>query len=376
MNFNDNELNRMSRRRFLRTATAMGVSASALAYGTQDGLVAAADENEVPYVRYVNNYPGDRESEPVYASIHRDEWEVRHTADDAAEKIGHQIEDQGWETGLVAPGWGADEDTPNGFGVHVEYRTVVHADGSVSEPAPSYDEVRRKLPNTINGEVSDGNGGTHSRQVPVKVERVRDEKTIQTSGNPADPDTPGGYKVESASGDYFTLCATFDSDYNGLGSITTGHATDLNENVICQGDVIGDVEDRNNGIDIDWAFVDDDGENHVSQLTDGDGSQMLEQVSGIVSDSAMKNDAGTSETYYTQGKVTERTACTVIGVNGFGSSWVKVSSDVQDGDSGGPVFNVSGSDAYIGGVIVSNVSGDCKATTAETVQNKALGKFY
>lgn len=110
MNFNDNEISRMSRRRFVRTASALGVSAACLQYGTRQGLAEAAGENEVPYVRRLRylgrDENGERQHEPVYGSIHRDKWEPRHTANDAAQKIGQMVEDRGWDTGFIAPGWG------------------------------------------------------------------------------------------------------------------------------------------------------------------------------------------------------------------------------------------------------------------------------
>jgi hypothetical protein len=92
----------------------MGVSAVCLAYGSQDGLVAAAEDNHIPYVRAVSG-PNPQE-DPVYGNIHRDVWEVRWTADDAADGINNRIEQHfpsDAATGLIDAGWGELDSGPS-----------------------------------------------------------------------------------------------------------------------------------------------------------------------------------------------------------------------------------------------------------------------
>ena len=65
----------MSRRKFIKTASAAGVSASSLYWGSQSGLAAVAEEDEVPYVKFLHGTPepvGDGR-EPIYDSIPRKE---------------------------------------------------------------------------------------------------------------------------------------------------------------------------------------------------------------------------------------------------------------------------------------------------------------
>lgn len=263
--------------------------------------------------------------------------------------------------------------------MRISYRTHVDADGNVETPEPSYSTVRSELPKTVTGEVSDGNGGTHQRRVPVMLTRVRDQKTAcMTSSNPFFS-TPGGipmYCLDTNNGG--TFCASFDHDNYGQGTIGSGHVCDV-PNAECEVDLqtVGYVDDYNDGLDIDWAFVNDDAQSVTSQIVDGNGGNAGEDVSSsIVTDAALNNDVGTSKTYYTQGEATCRTSCTLEALNGFGTSWGRWTTSVQNGDSGGPVFIDEGSTVSIAGVIVSNYNGDCKATTAETIQNKANGAFF
>lgn len=70
-----NNTRQMSRRRFTEVAAAAGVSLSSLYWGTKEGLAAAADENEIPYVKFLHGMPepvGDGR-EPIYDSIPREE---------------------------------------------------------------------------------------------------------------------------------------------------------------------------------------------------------------------------------------------------------------------------------------------------------------
>jgi hypothetical protein len=90
---NWNKVSDMSRRKFIKTASAAGVSASSLYWGSQSGLAAAAEEDEVPYVKFLHGTPepaGDGR-EPIYDSIPRKEWERRWTTVDLRDKIGRQL---------------------------------------------------------------------------------------------------------------------------------------------------------------------------------------------------------------------------------------------------------------------------------------------
>lgn len=117
-------------------------------------------------------------------------------------------------------------------------------------------------------------------------------------------------------------------------------------------------------------------------------------VAGKVTNSGLKADVGTEETYYTQGETSRRLSGTIteMGANdNLGPYYndVKSSHDVGPGDSGGPLFHVDSSgDACIAGVIYASYDpqsvidelgdgcGGALSTTAETVEDDAPGYFY
>lgn len=97
--------------------------------GLKKGLAKANDDNYVPYVRALK---GEKlkdgvwvARDPVYGRIHRDEWAVRWTADDAADQVQSVIRDEFPEDNdLIRAGWQAMSESSSGFGVSVYYHEM------------------------------------------------------------------------------------------------------------------------------------------------------------------------------------------------------------------------------------------------------------
>lgn len=382
MDFNDNELTRMSKRRFLKVASGMGVSAASLQYGTQEGLAQAADEDTVPYVEVVRRTE-DGGEEPIYAQIARDEWEVRHTADDAAQQVGGMVVDQGWNTSLVRPTFHVDGN--GGFHVEVEYKTLVDTDGDKQTPEPSHEEVRRELPNTVKGEAGKGEHKA-TRQVPVIVREQREEKVSCMDTDTRYDENVGGaqpcYCFDTQA--FSTVCSWFDHDNYGKGVLVSGHAfNDLSgiDGHEMEYDVQyrGTAKDGYDGNDVDWAFVkiDVSGGFATIAMSNGSNTGRFEEMMGKVPNSTLKNDAGSSTTYYKRGRATCQKSGGIAGVAFDGWS-CEFDKDSQGGDSGGPVFKKKGTidEAYIAGLTVADKTyGGTKATTADKLETEAPGSF-
>jgi hypothetical protein len=385
MDFNDNELTRMSKRRFLKVASAMGVSAASLRYGTQEGLAQAADEDTVPYVEVVRRTE-DGDEEPIYARIARDEWEVRHTADDAAQQVGAMVAEQGWDTSLVRPAFSVDG--RGGFRVVVEYKTLIRTDGTEQTPAPSVEEVEAALPDTIEGKAGQGRNKA-TRRVPVVVKEQHEEKTAcQDLSTDYNGNVGGAQPIQcDETGDGGTTCSWFRHDTYGKGVLSSGHVYDqglfspgpVGNTMLYNSFDRGTVEDGNNGADIDWAFIpiEEGGGFATIDMSNGSNTGRFEEMFGMTTRTALKNDAGTSTTYYRRGRASCQISCTINQVAFDGNSF-EFSQGPNRGDSGGPVFKKKGTtdEAYIGGVVVSDKEyGGGKATTAETIAENASGSF-
>lgn len=379
----------MGRRRFVRTMSALGVSGVTINYLTQDTLAKVTDdpENEMPYTAYlrvIKKEPGKPPvREPVHRTIPREEWERRHCTIDARQKIGNLLEEF-TSTNLVRPAYAAVPESHIGFGVEVLYQSVKSSDGTIRSPEKSIEEVRNFLPNTIDGEVGEGDYKSRRDHIPVIV------KETPTRDLSFDSSVPGGVWTEDGdSEESGTICGTFhDNSDGGDGWITAGHVVGSSGTVEHpDNDDIGTVKDYyNDGIDIDCAFFDADfTETPWSAIASGPFSSSVDlEIGGIVTDSQLNNHVDDSNyTLYTQGIATDRTSGTIEKML-FNDAAVVTTHDTESGDSGGPLFRVipdseDMDDAYIAGDVIKEIgSGDAntKSTTADTVENKLGGSFY
>lgn len=376
----ENDLRRMSKRRFLKIASAMGVSATSLRYGTQEALAKAKDGDSVPYVKALitqydkNGTPTGQD--PRYGSIPRDIWEVKWTADDAAQRIQHQIRNQfPGDAHLITAGWGAMESSPTGYGVHVSYQEIECADGRYLSPDATIETVREELPDKQRGIVGEDDHRTE-RTVPVVVEQQRSREVADCLSDTNWESVPGGTAMSSNNGGG-TYCAAFHHrDYGIEGMITSGHVCGSDGAYVydASGELHGTARDVYNGSDIDYAWVElSSGDSPLREISDTNGGTDW-IVSGIATDSELKYDTDTNTTYYGQGDAN----CRQTGnIQRFKDTWVEYGPHTAGGDSGGTLWKKGpGGEALIAGVCVEDLRlAGSKWTTAETVQNHANGYF-
>jgi len=398
-----NQMGSMNRRNFIKTASAAGVSASSLYWGTQNGLAAAANKDEVPYVKFLHGTPepAGNGRRPIYDSIPREEWERRWTAVDLRDKTGRQLNKK-YDTDLISPEFTSMDSSHTGFGVKVVYTRIVQDEEVVRSPDVSFEDVKEEFEGSGTGEAAKGEYRAVREDIPILVTQRRERKTgcsesdvmnqITIDGIPAGVDMTA---VDEGSG---SLCAPFyRSDY-GEGWIVSGHVvgglgggaagTVVKQGALDSEEKIGEVRDSQVTSDIDWAYVEDSvsGKYTVEEVAQEDDMTSTDyKIGGIVNDDTLVNKEGTSEVFYTQAEQTSRLSNTIINVGGIGNSYVVSGHDTTDGDSGGILFDVGDNDyyAYVAGVIRSEVndndSDDCnddvKSTTAETTENKANGSF-
>jgi hypothetical protein len=389
------DLSKVKRRSFVKTLSAIGVSATAISYLSQDTLAQVTHDpkKEVPYVKYI------RSSGPEYDTIQRDEWERRQTALDAGRKIKKQV-GKIEQTELITVECIGTDQSSTGFGVLVQYRKKASGDKMVT-PDTSFAQLENSLPDTVLGEAGEGEYKTE-RQVPVISREV--EVSTDTNVTPSDEDdeempggevrhwgkTPGGTPVIN---DTSTTCAPFQRGGES-GIIISGHAADSVGRPIVQGDddnqntpdnFIGTATDVVVNGKVDFAFVETK-QDVVPAIAGVDNSSLQNYIGGVVTDKCIEMEYwGTGKVLKTQGLTTGREPQKVVGVSPGTEApfdWVRVDEkgqeQVKNGDSGGPLFRENGNEALIAGVIVSRdpvdiipgtgVTGIC--TTARKVERK------
>lgn len=98
-------------RRFLNVASAMGVSVTSLALGSQNGLASAVDDlqSEVPYVSWMGIVRNDEKEpigrEPHYKTIDREEWTALQTTKKAASRINQKLESRFRDSDFIEAGY-------------------------------------------------------------------------------------------------------------------------------------------------------------------------------------------------------------------------------------------------------------------------------
>lgn len=367
--------------------SALGASGATLSNLTQEDLVSLTSdpEKQMPYTAYKKTTKKEKGKSPQRKSIHktipREEWGRRHCTIDGVEKIANRL-DGFTDTNLIRSAFTADNNSHIGFSVKVLYETITDGRGTRS-PKRSFEEVQDHLPNKVTGQAGEGNYEVEYKNIPVFVEKLSSENvSFETY-------VPGGvYTIPKACQDSFkngTLCATFNSDNNGDGWITAAHVAKCETNsvageMIHDNDVIGDTTDvYYDGVDIDVAFVDStSGEVPTSKISNTDYDGYDYSIAGRVTNSTLENNVGnTSYELKTSGFTTNRLSGYVTDMTSFGSSAVYTNHSVDNGDSGGPLFEVKDDGVYIAGVIAKKTNqGGCKSTTAETTENKLGGQFY
>lgn len=170
------ELMRMGRRRFVEAALSLSIAAESIRFGTRNGIVRAADVDEVPYVKYLKGDPTDPHGrEPIYDTIPREEWIRRRTALNLRARVDRAIR-RNWGVSSITPVFVAMEGSPTGFGVRVEYEILVDREGTTRTPEPSFEEVRATLPEKADVTAGDGEYRETRRNIPIRVVRTESRR--------------------------------------------------------------------------------------------------------------------------------------------------------------------------------------------------------
>jgi len=374
----------MNRRNFVKSLSAMGVSATSLSYLSQDALAQVTHDpkEEVPYVAYLRGEPPERE--PVYKTIERDEWERRHTAINAGEKI-HRKLGELIDSNLIEVGYQADDNSPTDFGVLVSYKKRTSGN-SIQSPNISLEELEKKLPDKVSGEAGKGEYKAYRKSIPVTVEEEEVAKTSCMSNDKYWQDTPGGTPVDiqktGMTDPQGTFCAPYYSYVvNSSGLITSGHLADSGDGIgaAARQDLtdIGTVKQYYNGDPIDYAFVERSSIDEWIAYKDNDGLDY--QIYGVVTNSEIANNVGNdSYKLRTQGRATcqDEGKITYISTDVQNGN-VRTAGSVDGGDSG-PLYKVEAGKAYIAGVIRESYyfPDYTGSTTAEAVEDHYSGYWH
>ena len=364
---NKNDLSRMSKRRFMKTAAGLGIGATTLQVASRDAIVAAADDHdkEVVYPKYVEyRQPDDPSKEPernpVLTTMPREKWSRNHAAGNLAESLNRKINQ--WSSHGCIQAWlkGMD-DSPIEYGIQVEYQ-VIHTHKGTIEPALSIEEVRSRLPSKGSASAGEGEHRREYDNIPIKVkeqESAEVEMFCEYDG------VPGGCtcNVEGIRG---TIMAPFwNYDTEDSGWALSGHvaASGGGEDAVMDqpnSDDTGTVEivkDQKNERDYAWAQSDhDEGVRRSLRDPAKDACSSFIPLKGVVTDSAIQNDVDSSTTYYVQGSESRRKSGTIGRFNSNtggdpSDNRYNHSAEVQGGDSGGPLYKMRNGDAYIAGLI-------------------------
>jgi hypothetical protein len=388
------EFNRMSKRSFLKAATAAGVSLTSLRLGTQEGLAKANDDEYIPYVKALVSKEAEKGDnygamKPIYDRIHRDEWVPRWTARDASKRIQNRL-NRKFSDPYLSAGWGVDAQSSTGFGIEVRYEIIEGADGTTRSPRPSVEEVREQIPGKQRG-VAGEEDNRDERTIPVKVVEQREQEVACLQDYDWES-VPGGsamsstHSSPSAVGTY--TAPFYHRDYQTEGMIASGHVCEVVDSWTRDADVNKHAKARivNVGSDVDYAWCEFGQFGDANADSDGAGPQISDpngsagatdyDIEGIVTEDELSTDVGKATTYYIQGDAN----CRQSGVVNFydtNNHWFEQTNNTAGGDSGGPVWKEdSGGAALIAGVTVSDLwVGGTKATVADYIQSQEDGYF-
>ncbi len=360
----------MNRRSFVKTLSAMGVSATSLKYLSQKTLAEVTDnpKKEVPvlqFLRHTNHEeyiesvrsgnPIQPEREPVYEAVPRDKWAHIEGVHKAADAVRNKIENKFGHSPNTGISVGVETQTT---GQHQEKIISVHYAFNKEEDSPiSCEEIDEQLPDSVNGRIGEGEHSYIVEDIPVKSKVVRgsEHDSFDDKYRPV----PAGCKIENSESGSATLgTPAYHLDYGNNVWVTAGHVVDSNdpEYVYQPGfdDYIGN-NDQEYRVDF-WCFdagIIRPGSSGVgakydiasdSYWSDYEGWDIV----GVTSWDRIKlNEGNTDYTVYKQGKETGRDSGYITRVD---EEAFELSTASDDGDSGGPYFEVRDGESYINGV--------------------------
>lgn len=368
------ELGQMGRRRFARTLSAFGLSATTVQYLSQETLAKQTGSlrDRVPYVAYLasDNPDGvdDERDEtgraPIYETIEYEAWEHVQALHDAADQINDRLRALPGANLVRASVRRVTDGQNSKLVPNVEYTTLETRDG-VQEPAISFDRVVSEVPSRVTGHV-----GTGSKKRVVDTYDVRFEQSTQRQQNYYTDKyrpVPGGCKLTKGGNTHVGTLGTpaYSNDLNEHTWVTAGHLFEDTDQRAHQpkepflgGNRIGYCHSRIEGAFHDSAVIDRDSEDDdlYDMAKDGGGTEGW-LIDGIVTwDTILNKEEAGGWNLTLQGLATGRNSGELYDVyNGIGrSKYFKIRVASDDGDSGGPHFKKVTNDGmeyvYIAGI--------------------------
>lgn len=378
------DLRGYGRRRFVKTLGAMGVSANALRYLTQDELedLTGDPSDRIPilsFLRHANHdefvasirdgTPVELEREPVYEVVDRERWAVVEAAHDAAGRIRRRVDDPLVDVGVRTARTG---------GGHSEKRVVVshttiESHAGVLEPDTTVAALEERLPATADGAMGAGSYRRELQDVPVVVDsrRIVDEDNPYYDGKYSP--VPAGVQMEDANDTSGYTLGTPAQDESGEAIwVTAGHAYFNNdkETVLAyqdeyDGQWLGEMQHytddgeqdavygfNDSQPDLDAAVIRKAGSGRSRKFDIGSDSWWEDYegwpVKGAVSWDRIKyNEDNSGFSIYLQGANSGRQEGTITEVY---DDYFTTDASHGGGDSGGPHFEVVDGDSYIAGI--------------------------
>ncbi|WP_232688716.1 hypothetical protein [Halobacterium zhouii] len=387
------KLDRMGRRRFIKTLSGIGVSATALNYLSQESLADTVGDisDEVPEVAllaYNNPDATFKDADetgraPIYRTIPRHRWQINHAAMNAAKRVQQAVEKQlGGKQDDVGVEVRSDGDSVANRIVIVSTTLEGYTDSTTD-----LDAIHDATPRKAQGVVGSGQH-EYKQQFPVDVEEVH---VIPQHYYDSDYDgsIPGGCElgIQVELANYFgtSTCGAVREDNHGKAMISAGHfidrahPSDVNEvNQPQYGEVVG-----THGWDWESGYFDagfayhNEGISQGTQLANDSGGRKPEQIDGIIPYNAIKGSIG-DESYSLniQGCRTGHHDVYPTGIrmgpNENDYQFKTSIGDTKEGDSGGPHYKYDNGYIYIGGVHagISKEDNEPVATSAEYVENQ------
>jgi len=398
----------MGRRRFIKTAAAIGVPASTLQLGSQEALASEIGDpsKEVSYVHRMkvqtdsNGRPIGRK--PIYKTITRDRWAVIEASRRAKHRIKAILKTRFQGITSVTPLSVEHTNSPIGYAISVR-TSEISGTPTTNDNQSAADAIKSALPETVTVSVGKGKWKRTVQDIPVLFEEdtadasttdVTTTSTCKTKDiNEYSTDwdgVPGGCALNGYSGGIASGCSSFyNTDKDTYQLVTAGHVvqptpSEWGNPTLSSTD--GFVEQRiEDGVN-DFALLGKYPETTIETGIRNDRYAYTDyNVYGSLTDYAIEEDyaKGTKTAIY-QGVKSGRQTADVqqVRYNDTGESDSQVQftqKQVYHGDSGGVIFDESsdGEGAYIMGIINTCFGnyGD-GGSTAATMEDHFPGYFH
>lgn len=351
-------LNRMGKRRFLKTLAAFGVTRPTLSTISKEDLFKHTENlnNEIPYImawKKIGN--GDRK--PLYGTIDRERWAKIKAVQNASKKLHHQLTTV-LDTAYITVGcrFGSE---PMLVVKRVTKKKSTKKGRVTNSPPFKRKQLDQTLPGTVSGEFKTGQNRYVIENIPVVVRDITREDHYDAYYDYDYDPVPGGAQF-----DHGTLMCR--AQLNGSGQmvlLASGHGLkgayqntdDLQQPLT--GDVIGDWDTieywrQDDATDItDFGYFETRSTVDISdRLAMDQNNSYKSSVWGAVSWDWITTHTN-SATVHKQGEHTGVTSGEIVEVeNDRGQKAFWNQANTKSGDSGGPHYTYINGDLYIVGV--------------------------